>query len=242
MEIDRTFETEDINGNPIKLKLLVSNYEISRLCEIEYKKAWAFCLSEGVKTRQRLEEDLRDAGVWTNREEAKVKDLESKAAIFNILLNEAVKKKEIDEARQAALELAGLRSRLEDLLSIKQAAFSYSCEGTAAEVRAEAFVAYATVYANDETKHYWSGYKEFTERREEKAAQEALAKYVDIMVTENITILKELPENKFFIEHGILDSDLKPVKPKIVRKKKVVKKKVIKKKVKKSKIPREKES
>jgi len=228
--MDRTFETQDKDGNTIKLKLLISNYKISRYCEIEYKKAWSFCLTEGVKTRQKLEEDLRDAGIWSKKEETKIKDLETKCAVFIVLMNEAVKGGNIDEAREAALQVSALRSRVEELLSIKQAAFSYSCEGTASEVRAEAFVAYGTVYEGDESQKYWSSYKDFTSRREEQAAQAALSKYIEIMVSENIDILKGLPENEFFINHGILTEDLKPAKRTLPKKKKTAKKKKAKKK------------
>lgn len=223
--MDRTFDTVDQDGNPIKLKLLVTNYELSRLCEIEYKKAWAFCLKEGVKIRQSLEEDLREAGVWTEKEETKIKDCETQCAIYIVLLNEALKNKNLDEAREAAVQISQLRSRAEDLLAIKQSAFAFSCEGTASEVRAEAFVAYGTVYDNEESKKYWSNYQDFTNRREEQAAQDALAKYIDLMVEENLTILKALPENKFFIEHGILDENLKPAKKQIIKKKATKKKK-----------------
>lgn len=208
--MDRVFETKDDQGQKIKLRILEPNYEINRLCEIEYKKAWTFFLEQGVKTRAKIEKSLQEAGVWTEKEEESLKECETKAAIYLMTMRENIKNNKLPEARQAALKLREARELAAELNTIKQIGLSYSCEGAALEVKAEAYVAFSTVYEDDHSKKYWKNYKDFTERREEIAAIDALELYTKMLTEDHFELLKSYPENKFLIEQGVYTEDLKP--------------------------------
>lgn len=208
-KIDRTFDTVDKNGQLVKLKIKESNYHIDKMCDIEFKKAWCFSIENGVKVRQKIEETLRDNSIWTDKEEQKLKSLEMEAAIYLNLLNKKIEEKDFDQAKEAALSAANARNKINSLLMLKQTAFSYSAEGLASEVKIEAYVAYATVYANDESKSYWKDYGDFIKNREEKAAIDAISLYTKLLIEENLNILKTFPENKFLIDNGYMTEEFR---------------------------------
>jgi hypothetical protein len=149
VKVDRVFETIDHKGQTIKLRILEPTYEINRLCDIEYKKAWTFFLEQGVKTRAKIEKSLEEAGVWTHKEEKQLKECETKAALFLMVMTKNIKEGKKAEARAAALQLREVRDIAAELHQIKHTGLSYSCEGAAMEVKAEAYVAFATVYEDD---------------------------------------------------------------------------------------------
>ncbi len=211
--MDRFFETKDNNGNSIKLKIKEPNHYINRMCDIEYKKAWAFSVTEGVKLHSRLEEVLAENDIWGPEQEKEIKKVEIEVAIFLKLMEEAVKENKPNEAKDAAINAALARKRLTDLFTVKQSAFTHSVEGIALEVKLEAYVAYATIYADDETKQYWKNYHDFITNRDKQAAEDAIVKYTQILINEQIETLKGLPENKYLIDSKIMSEDLKVTIP-----------------------------
>ncbi len=195
----REFTTKNEQGEEIVLVIREPNYGINRKCDLEAKKAWAECLAMGVKTEDVLQKTLKEQGLWTDKEEAQVKSLQTKVAVHLTLLEEYRSQKKTEEAKQAALSACNLRNELHELLAIKNKTFSYSCEGISSEVRVESFIAFATVYKEDPTRTYWANYQDFVARRDEAAATDAIDRYSELAIQENLNSLKELPENVFLV-------------------------------------------
>lgn len=210
---NRVFETVNDKGEPIKLKIKEPTYYINRMCEIEYKKAWGFCISQGVKMQSQLEESLKEAGIWGPDQDKKLREVEVETAIFLKLMDEAIKNNKASEAKDAALSAALARNKVHDLLLLKQSAFTHSTEGVAIEVKMEAYVAYGTVYENDDTKTYWKNYDHFIQNNETPAAIAAKDTYTRLLLNEHIAALKTLPENKYLIDTKIMSDDLRVLVP-----------------------------
>jgi hypothetical protein len=215
----RIVNTIDSSGNPIKLYLKPPDYEITRLCDIEFKKAWTFCFQEGVKTHAKLEQMFRDSGDWTDEHNRQLNELNVTIAVKTVLL-EKFKKQNNQASNDLALEIMELRNKAMRLSQLKQQPYQYSCEHAAQEIRMEAYISYATVYYDDQDKRYFTNYKDFTERREEQAALDIYNVYLQIILKENTEYIQNLPENKYLMEAGVLDENMKPI-----RKKNVVKEK-----------------
>lgn len=221
----RIIDTVDTKGNPIKLQLKEPDYEITRLCDVEYKKAWTFCFQEGVKTHDRLQKMFLDQGEWTEDHDRQLNELNVNIAVKTVLLEKCNMKGRLDTAKQLALEIMELRNQAMTLSQLKQQPFQYSCENSANEIRMEAYIAYATVYADDEDSRFFKNYKDFTERREEKASLDVYNAYLQIVLQENSDFIRNLPENSFLMEQGFIDKDMKMIKQQPKIKKKVTSKK-----------------
>lgn len=238
----RHIETVDEQDNPLKLYLKPMDYEVSKMCDIEFRKAWTFCLSEGVKTHAKLRDMFNDAGIWTAENERELNSLNIQIATLSIILEKHKQTKNFEKAKEAAFQIMEKRNRAMVLAEIKNEAYQYSCEGVASEVRLESYIAYATVYEDDYSKKFFKNYEDFKDRRTEKASIDVYAAYLQIVIDENQNHIREYPENKFLIESNIVDENLKTkkkrinqsnnndVKEKITKKKASNKKKNIKKK------------
>jgi len=238
----RYIETVDTEGNPIKLYLLSPNYEISRMCDIEYKKAWTFCFQEGVKTHAALMQLFKENGSWTEEHELKLNEVNVELAVNTVVLEKLQKEKKPDKESvdRIALQLMELRNQAAQLSEQKQQPYMYSCEHAADQIRMEAYVAYATVFADDHGRRYFKDYKDFTERREEQAALDVYNSYLQIVLKENSEYIRNLPENKHLVSSGVLDENLRIKKTKALLKEKeggVAKKPTTKKKATKKKTP-----
>jgi len=235
----RLIETIDKDGNPITLYLKEPDYNITRMCDIEYKKAWTFCFQEGVKTHAKLREMFQESGEWTEDNDRELNELNVNIAVKTVLLAKSQKNNNEKLAQDLALEIMELRNKAMGLSERKQQPLQYSCENAANEIRMEAYVAYATVYADDEDRRYFENYKDFTERRGEQAALDAYNTYLQIVLQENSEYIRGLPENRFLMESGLLDENMNVVKKKS-KPKQTTKKKTKKKATKKKAAPRKK--
>lgn len=222
-----TIDTFDNEKNPIKLCLLKPNVKINKLCDIEYKKAWIFLLRKEIPLHKTLLKEFEERGVWTDKHQKELNELNVKIGLQTQLMDKFMRQEKMEDVQKAALELVELRNKSYELIEIYNQAFNFSCEGGANEIRHEAYVAYATVYENDLEKKYFQDYDDFKKRRDERAAIDIHYAYMQHVVDENQTFVKNLPENKCLINIGYLTQELRrnlkreePLKKKRVYKKK----------------------
>lgn len=234
-EDKRHVDTVDVEGNYIKLYLTPPNYEVTRMCDIEYKKAWTFCFQQKVKTHAALIRMFKENGDWTEAHDLKLNEVNVEIAINTVVLEKLQKNGEDQEnINRVALQLMESRNQAAQLSEQKQQAYLYSCEHAADQIRMEAYIAYAVVFADDQDKRYFANYEDFTERREEQAALDVYNAYLRIVLEENSNYIRNLPENKYLVSSGVLDENLRIKKARsLLKEKKVpVKKKAAKKKTK----------
>lgn len=216
-EDKRHIKTVDKDGKELILYLSPPDYEITRMCDIEHKKAWAFCLKEGVKTHAALVQMYKDNGTWTEEHDAKLQSVNIELAINSVVLENLKRsksKKDIDKANDVALKILQLRNQAAALSELKSQPYLYSCEHAADQIRMEAYLAYATVYEDDRKKRYFTSYQDFTEKRQEQAALDIYSVYLQMITEENSEYIKNLPENQYLVSSGMLDDNLRAKKKK----------------------------
>ena len=187
-EKNRIIETVDEKGNEIILYLYPSNYEINRLCDIEYRKSWTYAISNGVHPHRFLLEIFQKEKIWTEQYEKELTQLNADLAIQSILLDKFLKEGKKEEAKKNALDMYDKRNRAFVLSELKHEAFIHSAEGIAHEIRLEAYLAFATVYNEDRNKKFYKDYQDFTNRRNEQASIDISARYYSLILSENINI------------------------------------------------------
>lgn len=196
----RYIKTQDIDGNDIELYLKPPDYEISRLCDIEFRKAWTQSLEMGVKTHARLKEMFGQQGIWTLDDEKELNKLNVDMAVQSVVLEKLKREGDLKKAEEVAISIVEKRNRAFALSEIKNESHLYSCEGVANEIRMEAYVAYGTVYADDHSRRFFRDYIDFKDRRQEQAALDVYAAYLKIIIDENSDQVNQLPEQKFFVD------------------------------------------
>jgi len=207
--VSKIIKTKDADGKDIDLCLLPNSFEVSRKCDIEFRKAFAGALQEGVYIHDVLKEVFEKQGVWTKEHEKDFKRLGVELQAHILLLEKYKTAKDKTNAKKTALKLVEIRNDIMAMNERRQQAYVYSCEGVANEVRMEAYIAYAAVDASDYTKNYYKNYEDFKLRRDEQAAVDLWAFYLKQMMNENMGFIETLPENRFLVEIGYLTDDLK---------------------------------
>lgn len=173
--------------------------------KMESNKVFKKCLSsDEFFLRDELYTILRDRGFWNDEKEKELQDLKK-----TIVDKELVLKKggiELDEAKNVALELRVLRYRLL-LLTAKEREFdSLTVEAQADNAYFDSLVAESVF--DEEGNKIFSSLQDYEEKRSEEYAYTCAEKLGEMLYDIN-NFEKELPENKFLVEYGFANEDLK---------------------------------
>jgi hypothetical protein len=149
-----------INGQEVKLKLKDETLDIERKCDTEYHLAYTELMQRGIMPRATLERYMHEKNIWTKENEVQLQDLQTQIVQLQIELEKA-------ETHEKGLTLARsmgeLRASCLRLVEVKANVLSNSCESLADEIRRDAYLAYATVYA-DTNKPVFKDYADFIRR------------------------------------------------------------------------------
>lgn len=218
-----------VEGKDTKLKILVENLDIERKCDTEYHIAYTQLMKRGILPKATLEREMKDLDIWSTKDEEALTDLQHKIVDLHIALE---KSNTHEEGLAVARDMGGLRADCLKLVEAKASVLSNSCESLADNIRRDAYIAYATVYAGTHKKVF-KDYTDFLMRSHEPvvfAARELLL----AVATDNFQeSLMTLPEISYVrdVEEQIAE-DVKQAEKLATKKtkKRVFKKKVSKKK------------
>lgn len=218
-----------VDGSKVKMKLVVENLDIERKCDTEYHIAYTQLLGRGIVPRATLEQRMKETEIWTDKDEERLNDLQR-------LLLEAQLRLEAAETHEKGLavanEMGNLRGECLKLVEVKAAVLSNSCESLADQIRRDAYIAYATRYA-DSNKPVFKDYEDFLSRSDEPVVLDAREQILSIAGKSFQDSLTSLPEVHYVrsVEKKIEDDA--PVatatKKKVTRKKTTAKKTTAKK-------------
>lgn len=222
-----------VAGKDAKLKILVENLDIERKCDTEYHIAYTQLMKRGILPKATLEREMKDLDIWSEKDEEVLTDLQKKIVNLHIAL-EASNTHEVGLV--IAKEMGGLRADCLNLVEAKAAVLSNSCESLADSIRRDAYIAYATVYA-DTNKKVFRDYHDFLMRSHEPvvfAARELILAVATDNFQESLMTLPEISyvrdvEDKITEDTEKAEKAKKKVATKKTAKKKTTKKKTVKK-------------
>ena len=180
-----------IDGKKVKFKLLEETLDIERQCDTEYHIAYTQLLAKGILPRAKLESRMKEQGIWEEDDEKRLQDLQNKLVTLQIELEGA---NTHEEGMLVAKNMGELRAACLSLVEVKAAVLSNSCESLAENIRRDAYLAYATVYA-DTDKKVFSSYEDFLSRSSEQIvidAREVVYKHAGERFSESLTSLPEV--------------------------------------------------
>lgn len=179
-----------IDGKEVNLKLLVENVDIERKCDTEYHIAYTQLMKRGILPKATLEKEMAGLGIWTKTEEEALNDLQRQLVDLQIKLE---KSNTHEEGLMIAKEMGELRADCLKLVEAKAAVLSNSCEALADSIRRDAYIAYATVYA-DTSRKVFNDYHDFLLRANEQVVFDAREQLLIIATTTFQESLTSLPE------------------------------------------------
>lgn len=221
-----------IDGKEAKLELMVENLDIERKCDTEYHIAYTQLMKRGILPKATLEKEMKELDIWRDQDEKQLTVIQHQLVDLQIKLEAATTH---EEGLTLAKDMGALRADCLKLVEAKAAVLSNSCEALADTIRRDAYIAFATVYA-DTKKKVFRDYHDFLLRANESVVYDAREQLLIIATESFQQSLTSLPEVHYVrsVEIQIRDDAEKvKAKPKttkkITRKKGTTKKKTIKK-------------
>jgi len=219
--------TSVVDGKEVKLKLLVENVDIERRCDTEYHIAYTQLMQKGILPKATLEKQMSDLGIWTKSDEDQMTSLQRQLVDLQVKLE---KSNTHEEGLALAQDMGVLRADCLKLIEAKSAVLSNSCETLADAIRRDAYIAYATVYA-ETNKKVFKDYHDFMLRAEEQVVLDARSELLKITSETFQESLVSLPEIGYVreVERQIKADAAKVEKKPTTRKKTTTKKRTAKK-------------
>lgn len=179
-----------------------------RAAQMYYNKVFAELLDANTLMRAKLNEYMRRQGIWSDDKEKQYVQL-----FDRINSNELKLKKggfKLSDAKNVALEVRELRTKVRDLVAQRSATDSNTAEAQAENARFNYLVAQCLVY-EDTGKPYYRDVEDYLERMDEEAAFEGAKRLSSILYEIDPNFEAGLPENKFLKQYGFIDDKLRLV-------------------------------
>ncbi len=219
-----------VAGKTVKLKLMTENLDIERKCDTEYHIAYTQLMKRGILPKATLEQQMKELDIWRKRDEEQLTTIQYQLVDLQIKLEAATTH---EEGLAIARDMGALRADCLKLVEAKAAVLSNSCESLADGIRRDAYIAYATVYA-DTGKKLFRDYHDLLVRADEPAVYDAREQLLIIATETFQESLTALPEIDYVrsvdakIRKDAAEVEAKEAK---AAKKKTTRKKATKKKV-----------
>lgn len=211
--VSRTFTAVDRHGAELEFELVNPTLAHEHEGERQYRIAYSKALAAGIFPRNKLKEVMREHGMWTDEDEASMREVVTDLAILQVELEQAQLSGEDEKCLRIAKTMSEKRTRMWELFMIQQSVYMNSAEGVAEMVKTEAIMAACTVLSNTQSR-YWNNYTEFVKERDEH--QNATV-FAEAMMVQNALLLEvrdqledDQPENKYLkdVQSRVLDRDI----------------------------------
>ncbi len=170
-----------------------------------YNKVFNEALDDGANLRERLNEILRKQGLWSDEKEEELKAINKTINTLEATLAGGNIKK--SQGKELALELKRTRASLRRLLSATNSLDNATAQGQADDARFNQLVSTCTVY-NKDGKPVFSSLDDYLSRNDTEVSRLAATKLASMMFGVDSDYESKLPENKFLLKFGYVNSDL----------------------------------
>lgn len=194
-----------IDNKEIEFVVKSPSFKDQREAQKVYNRAFSDAVKAGSIIRARLDDLMKEQGLWDDRKEKTYKDLQLK-----ILEKDKVLAKggiSIKVAKQIAIEMKSLRDELRDLISTRTTLDSHTAEGQADNARFNYLVSACVVY-KDTNQPYFQGYEDYLNRSVETVAITGAQKLANMIYGLDNDFEKNLPENKFLKKYKFVNDNL----------------------------------
>lgn len=195
---------KDKDGKETTLQLAIVSPSWEEQLEAQDKYNATFKRSSnGALLRPKLDDFLKEQGVWTTEKEAELTQLQKE---LEGLLETAYKgrMKVFSELVPVVKEIKKVRHAINRLTSKRDQYYSNTAEGQAENMRFACLIAASVVYDNN-GKRYWPTVDDYLAESGGDVASVAVEKYTLALMGGVESFGEDLPENKLLIRLGAMD-------------------------------------
>jgi len=172
-----------------------------------YNRTWKDALDSGALLRQKLQDFLKEQGLWSDEKEAEMTRLQKEVLACEKKLDEGGISL-WDEGRAIAIKMINLRNEIANLISESTEHDTHTAEGQAEQMKFNYGTAVCTVYDSTEEPVFKS-LEDFLTQDSTELAIESAKKYAQLAYDVDDDYRKKLPEYKFMKTYGLCDDDLR---------------------------------
>lgn len=203
----KTFKVKK-DGQEVEFAVVQPKPADGRQAQIVHDKTFAEALRNDALFRDKLEDFMRKQGLWNDEKEKQhldlVKSLHDKEYTLKKGGIRAV------EAKQIAIDMRRKRLELRDLISERNSLDSSTAEGQAENARFNCLVSLCLV--NNETgEKIYKDIDDYLEHSTDEEAYEGARTLAEMLYNLDKDFEKQLPENKFLVDYGFADNELRLV-------------------------------
>ena len=173
-----------------------------------YNQAFSDAVKSGCIVRGRLNDLLKEQGLWDDKKEQKMNTIQQK--LVDKEKDLAKGGISINAAKKIALDMKKLREDLRDLIAVRTNLDNHTAEGQADNARFNYLVSCCLVYKESQ-KPYFEGYEDYLNRASELVAIKGAQILANILYGLENDYEKKLPENKFLKQYKLVDDNLRLV-------------------------------
>ena len=196
----------DIDGKKTEFIVKNPSFKDQREAQKIYNQAFSDAVKSGCIVRGRLNDLLKEQGLWDDAKEMKLNTLQ-----HEILGNEQTLAKggiSLQRARGVAMEMRKIREDLRELISSRTNLDNNTAEGQADNARFNYLVSACLVYS-DNKKSYFSSYEDYLNRSADPVAIKGAQLLATRLYGLDDSYEQNLPENKFLKEYKFVDKNLR---------------------------------
>ena len=202
----RPVEGKDSDGGTVKVLVKKPSVQEYRDSQIEYNKTFRSALESGALLKKKLNEYMREQGIWDDEKEAKYNQFVSDINDREKLLEEGGIP--LKKARKIALELRDLRIEFRSLIAERSALDSNTAEGQADNSRFNALVSLCILEPGTEDKKF-NTLADYDKVADQEWAGAAAAELANMIYELDPDYDKNLTENKFLVDYKFADEELR---------------------------------
>jgi hypothetical protein len=195
-----------VEDKDVNLEVRSPSLQDQREASKVYNQAFSDALKAKAVVRAKLDDLLKDQGLWDDTKQAKFNELQS-----IVLQNERKLAKggiPLSEAKKIALEMKETREKIRDLISVKTNLDVHTAEGQADNARFNYLVSACTVYKDNQQK-YFTNLDDYLVRSSEEAAIKSAQNLANMLYGLDNDYESSLPENKFLKQYKFIDDKLR---------------------------------
>jgi hypothetical protein len=188
----------------IKSPSLIDQREAQKV----YNQAFSDAVKSGCIVRARLDDLLKDQGLWDDSKQARFNTMQQELLDFEKSL--AKGGISLKTAKSIAIKMKTLRDDIRDLISVRTNLDNHTAEGQADNARFNYLISSSLVYSDTKDK-YFKSYEDYLSRAAEPVAVKAAQVLANMLYGLDNDYEKKLPENKFLIKYKFVDDKLRLV-------------------------------
>jgi hypothetical protein len=176
-----------------------------------YNQAFSDAVKSGCIVRARLDDLLKDQGLWDDSKQAKLAVLQQELMDHEKTL--AKGGISLKQAKKVAIDMKNVRDDIRDLISVRTNLDNHTAEGQADNARFNYLISASLVYSDTKDK-YFKNYEDYLSRAAEPVAVKAAQVLANMLYGLDNDYEKKLPENKFLIKYKFVDDKLRLINEK----------------------------